>query len=105
MDQIHITVQARIDILLFRSGEAANQGLKIEFCNGRNRFPLSCGRCREAGFYCVDADSRELAGDLKLLLEFKGDPRGLFSIPKGGVENSDLFPAAAFNKEDNRPLP
>jgi hypothetical protein len=53
----------------------------------------------------VDADSRELAGDLKLLLEFKGDPRCLFSIPKGGVENSDLFPAAAFNKEDNRPLP
>jgi hypothetical protein len=53
----------------------------------------------------VDADGRKLAGDLKLLLEFKGYSRGLFTIPKGGIENSDLFPAAVFNKEDNRPRP
>jgi hypothetical protein len=53
----------------------------------------------------MDPDGRKLSGNLQFLLKFKGYPRSLFTIPKGGIENSDLSFAAVFNKEDNRPRP
>jgi hypothetical protein len=80
-------------------------GIQAKFGNRGDYLTLSGRRCRKSGFDGVDADCRELTGYLKLLLEFKRYTRCLFAIPKGGIENSNLFVAAAFNKEDNRPLP
>ncbi len=51
----------------------------------------------------MNTDRRELVGYLKLLLELKRDTRGLFTVTKGGVENSYLFFCVAIDKEDNSP--
>ena len=44
---------------------------------------------REAGLDHVDAEARELVGDLELLAGVQRDPRRLLAVSQGGVEDDD----------------
>ncbi len=103
MDHVHITVKACIYIGFNRACEPAYIRLKTEFFNGSNGLFFGDGRCRKSCFDHMNADCRELAGDLKFL--FKGEcyPRGLFSIPECSIKNRDFITGVAFGEEGNPP--
>lgn len=60
------------------------------FCDSLDRLEVVLGSCREPGFYYVDSELDELAGDVKLLLGREGGARGLLAVTESGVEDANV---------------
>jgi len=103
MDHVHATIQAGIDVLFFRPCKAAARGFKTESCNRLYRPVLCLGRRGKPGFNGMDTNGGELPRYLEFLIKRKGQARGLFTIAKRGIENSNVLVRTAIDKEDNSP--
>src|SRR5829696_1381688 len=82
-------VPSGVDVLLARTGEAADDRT-VDLAGDRlDRLEVPGRRDREAGLDDVHTEARELLRDLHLLLLVERDARRLLPVAQGGVE--DLY--------------
>ena len=76
-----------VDIGRTAPGEARNDGAVDEGGDRPHRFGVRLGRDREPGLDDVDAERRELTGQLELFVDPHREARGLLAVPQGRVED------------------
>ena len=92
------SLPSRLDIFLVTPRETADDGdvtvlvdrVSDGFGNGLDRLEVVFGRGGEPGLDDVDAELRELARDVELLLGGERGAGGLLAVAEGGVEDADV---------------
>ncbi len=78
-----------VDVPLVGAGQAADDRPFDRLRDPLDRLEVPRRGDREAGLDHVDAEARELLGDLQLLDRVQRDPRRLLPVAQGGVEDVD----------------
>ena len=84
-----IASPGRVDVGLVGAREAADHRPLDRARDRLDRLEVARRGDREAGLDHVDAEARELLGDLDLLLRVERDPGGLLAVAERRVEDVD----------------
>ena len=80
----------RVDIGLDAARQGRDDRSSNLFGNGSDRREITRRRGREPRFNYVDAETRQLVGDLEFLGAIQAAPRRLLTVSQRGIENIDF---------------
>ena len=103
VDHVDIAVDTGVHVGFHRAGEPADAGRQTQSFDRGNGLFLRRRRCREPCLDGMHADVRKLTGNLDLLFECEGNPRGLFPVTECRIKNGHVVLRTAIGEEDDPP--